>query len=516
MPTPRRAASLLVTTLALALLACQAPQPLARAQEDDAPAETAAQAASEVAVTNHSVNIGGRNIDYTARAGYMPMKADDGEVRANIFHISYTLDAVTDPSQRPVMFVFNGGPGSSSVWLHLGTAGPKRVDMGVDGFMPRPPGSLVDNEHSWFDVTDLVFIDPVGTGYSRPAGEAEQKEFSGLTEDTRSVGDFIRVWLTEHKRWASPKFLAGESYGTTRAASLSGYLQSRHGVYLNGIALISTVLNFQGSRFNTGNDLPYVLFLPTYTATAWFHGALAEDLQSRPLRDVLDEVEQWTLETFMVALAKDASMQSAEREAVARALSRYTGLEPDFVTQNNLRVSIGEFCKELRRTDRVTVGRLDSRFTGVDSDAAGDSFEHDPSMDAIRGPYTAMFNDYVRRELGYENEIVYEILSGRVGRWSYADWENEYVNVADTLREAVSVNPFLKVMVASGYYDLATPFFAADYTFDTMGLEPHLQDNISVRYYEAGHMMYIHEPSLAALKEQVKAFVSDALAPEPE
>jgi len=494
--------------------ACAVAQPEGRpAERPQGDAEAAPDAGGEsTSVTRHSITLDGRRLEYTAVAGFTEMRDDDGELRGKIFSIAYTLDSAQDaPEDRPVTFVFNGGPGSSSVWLHLGAVGPKRVDMGPEGDMPRPPGRLVDNHASWLDLTDLVFIDPVGTGYSRPAGEGEQREFSGLREDIQSVGDFIRLWTTRNERWLSPKFLAGESYGTTRAAGLSGYLQDRHGMDLNGIALISTILNFQTARFNTGNDLPYALFLPTYTAIAHYHEALPADLQRRGLEAALDEVRAWTMEVYLPALHKGASLSDADRREVERDLARYSGLDRAFVEQNNMRVSIGEFAKELLRDRRRTVGRLDGRFLGVDSDAAGDSFEHDPSMTAIRGPYTSALNDYVRRDLGFESDIVYEILSGRVGRWSYAGNQNSYANVATTLREAMTKNRYLHVLFAAGYYDLATPFFASDYTANTLGLEPELRGNVHRSYYESGHMMYIRVASLEKLKRDVEALFEAAL-----
>lgn len=508
---PRRLPRLALPVLALLCAsACASAQPAEPAEAVTAPAAFT-PGDDAPAVTRHSIDLDGRTLDYTATVGFTDMLDDDGALRGRIFSIAYTLDdAEGAPEDRPVTFVFNGGPGSSSVWLHLGTAGPKRVDMGPDGDMPRPPGSLIDNHATWLDVTDLVFIDPVGTGYSRPAGEGEQREFSGLDEDITAVGDFIRLWTTRSERWMSPKFLAGESYGTTRAAGLSEYLQNRHGMYLSGIAMISTILNFQTARFDTGNDLPYVLFLPTYTAIAHFHEQLPPDLQSKTLERVVDEARAFAIDTYMPALAKGASLPDAERNEVVRTLARYTGLDEEYIEATNMRIVISAFCKELLRDQRRTVGRLDGRFTGIDADAAGDSFEHDPSMTAIRGPYTAAFNDYIRRDLGFESDIVYEILSGRVHPWSYARYQNEYIDVGERLRDAISRNRYLHVLFAAGYYDLATPFFASDYTVNTLGLEPELRGNIRRTYYESGHMMYIHEPSLEALHEDITQLIETA------
>lgn len=461
-----------------------------------------------VSVTKHTVTIGGREIEYTAAAGYMELPNYEGKPRANIFYVAYTLDGI-DPAERPVTFTFNGGPGSSSVWLHMGALGPRRIDMGVEGFDQSPLFRVVPNEHSWLDLTDLVFIDPVSTGYSRPVEGQDAKQFHGLEEDLSSVGDFIRLWTTRHERWLSPKFLAGESYGTTRAAGLSAYLQDTHGMYLNGLLLISSVLNFQTIRFGEGNDDPYWLFLPTYTATAWYHNRLDADLQ-RDLSAALAEVERWASTDYLLALAKGDALTPDERRETVRRLARYTGLSERFVELSGLRIDIFRFTKELLRDEGRTVGRLDSRFKGMDRDGTSAGFDYDPSMTAITGPYTAGLNDYVRRELGYRNDLPYEILTGRVHPWSYRTSENRYVNVATRLRDAMHKNPALMVFVASGYYDLATPYFATDNTLARLGVNASLRGNIRVAYYQSGHMMYIREDDLAKLKRDVAPFYTEA------
>lgn len=460
--------------------------------------------------TSHRVTVDGRALAYKATAGTLILKDEDGTPKASVFYMAYTLDGVSDPGQRPLTFSFNGGPGSSSVWLHLGLLGPRRVLMTEDGHALPPPYALVDNEYSLLDVTDLVFIDPVTTGYSRTVPDEDPQQFHGVQEDVEAVGEFIRLYASRFERWASPKFLIGESYGTTRAAGLAGYLQGRHGMYLNGIMLVSSILNFQTARFDVGNDLPYILFLPTYTATAWYHQRLAGELQG-DLRSTLDEVEAFALGDYAQALIRGDALEGHERERIADRLARYTGLSREYVLQTNLRIRIHRFVKELRRDDRLSVGRLDSRFTGVDRDAAAETYDYDPSYAAIQGPYTATLNDYVRRELGFEIDLPYEILSGRVRPWNWGDNENRYVNVAETLREAMTRNPRLKVFVANGYFDLATPYFATQYTFDHLGLDESLRHNISMGYYEAGHMMYIHLPSLKQLKEDLSRFVLSAL-----
>jgi carboxypeptidase C (cathepsin A) len=472
--------------------------------------------------THHSITIDGQAIAYTVTAGTIVLKeeaekkgeeegASDGEKpRASIFFIAYTRDGVDDPASRPLTFSFNGGPGSSSVWLHLGVLGPRRVLLDDDGFALKPPYRLVDNEASLLDVTDLVFIDPVSTGFSRPVPGEKAKDFHGFTKDIESVGDFIRLYTSRYRRWLSPKFLAGESYGTTRAAGLSGYLQQRHGLWLNGIMLVSSILDFQTAHFNPGNDLPYILFLPTYAATAWYHRRLPADLQAQPLAEVLAQVEAFALGDYALALLQGSGLPAEQRTTIARQLVRFTGLAEDYVERCDLRIGIFRFVKELLREQRRTVGRLDTRYTGIDRDAAGENFEFDPSYAAIQGAYTACFNDYVRGDLQFESDLPYEILKGLYQTWSYKEFENQYVNVAETLRKAISMNPHLHVHVANGYYDLATPYFATAYTFNHLGLDPSLLANIAMSFYEAGHMMYVQQPSLHKLKAELAGFVQAA------
>ncbi|MCA9924048.1 MAG: hypothetical protein KC421_16840, partial [Anaerolineales bacterium] len=311
-------------------------------------------------------------------------------------------------------------------------------------------------------------------------------------------------------RWTSPKFLAGESYGTTRAAGLSGYLQERHGMYLNGIMLISVVLNFQTIRFPIGNDLPYILYLPSLTATAWYHNKLDDDLQA-DLTTTLAEVRQFALGDYTVALMQGAALDADEKVRIEQKLVRYTGLSLDYVKRCDLRVQYLRFCKELLRDERRTVGRLDSRFTGIDRDAAGELFEYDPSYSVILGPYSATFNDYIRRELNYESDLPYEMINMKVWPWNYENVQNEFLNVAETLRKAMTTNPHLQVFVANGYFDLATPFTATEYTINHMSLDPTLTDNITMHYYEAGHMMYAHLPSLQQLKADLDRFIETAV-----
>lgn len=481
--------------------------------------ETRVEPEEKTSVTSHELVVDGQTLRYTATAGTMVLKEEveeDGKVegekaKATVFYVAYTLDDVDDPSERPLTFSFNGGPGSSSVWLHLGVLGPRRVEMeGEMGALPRPPFRLIDNEHTLLKHSDLVFIDPVTTGYSRPVPGEKSNEFHDFEKDLQSVGEFIRLYTTRAARWTSPKFLIGESYGTTRAAGLSSHLQERHGMYFNGLMLVSSILNFQTAYFHPGNDMPYILFLPTYTATAYYHERLDDDLQQRPLREVLQEVEEFALNDYTLALMQGAALPADRREAIAQRVARYTGLSPDYVERSDLRVEIFRFTKELRRDEGLTVGRLDSRYTGADRDSVGERFEYDPSYAAIQGPYTATLNDYMRRELQFESDLPYEILTDRVRPWSYKKFQNEYVNVAEPLRKAMNTNPYLQVLVANGFFDLATPYLATEYTFNHLGLPVGRQDDVRMTYYEAGHMMYLHGPSLAQLGEDLGAFVRQA------
>ncbi|MEM7309069.1 MAG: peptidase S10 [Planctomycetota bacterium] len=493
--------------LSLALLAPLA-APQAPAEAPDAGVEGALE--DRLSVTEHKIEIAGAEVPYEATAGTLVMRTETGDPKAELFFVAYVRSDVEDRSKRPLMFCFNGGPGSSSVWLHMGVYGPRRVRMTDDGFAPPPPYELVDNDQSLLDVIDLVFIDPVTTGYSRPAEGEAPSQFHGLREDAEWVAEFIRLYTTRNERWESPKFLSGESYGTTRSARLASLLHGRHGLYLNGIVLVSAILNFQTARFDRGNDLPFALFLPTYTATAWYHGRLAPELQES-LTDTLAEVERFALGDYTLALMRGDKLPAAERDAIAERLARYTGLSKEYVLGSNLRLNIHRFCKELMRDEDRTVGRLDSRFQGTDYDAVGEGYEFDPSYAAIQGPYTATLNHYLRAELGFESDLPYEILTGRVHPWSFAEAENRYVNVAEDLRQAMTRNPSLKVYVANGYYDLATPYFATHYTFDHLGLDPSLRANVTMGHYESGHMMYIHLPSLAQFRAEVTTFLDNAL-----
>lgn len=465
----------------------------------------------ELVETKHMVIIDGQEIGYTVHAGTLLLKdeADNNKPKATIFFIAYLRDNLFDKSQRPITFSFNGGPGSSSVWLHLGLLGPKRVLMDEIGNPLPPPAKLVENPYSLLDQTDLVFIDPVSTGYSRAVVGEKAEQFHNYDKDVESVGEFIRLFTTRYQRWDSPKFLIGESYGTTRAAALAGHLQQRHGIYLNGIMLVSTILNFQTARFTVGNDLPYILFLPTYVATAWYHHCLKGKWQ-RNLHRTLQVAQQFATTDYTLALMKGSNLSKLERTRIVDMLSQLTGLSSNYIEQSNLRLNIHRFVKELLRAQRRTVGRLDSRFTGIDRDAVGEQNEYDPSYATIQGPYTAALNHYVRAELKFESDLPYEILTDKVWPWKFEKQQNEFLNVGETLRQAMHQNQYLKVYVANGYYDLATPYMATEYTFSHLDLDASLRSNVTMSYYEAGHMMYIHQPSLAKQKADLSRFVAGA------
>ena len=475
------------------------------------------KAEDKLVETKHSIRIGGKEIKYTVTTGTMVLKeeiadrekeAEGEKPRAQIFFVAYTKDGVRDKSKRPITFSFNGGPGSSSVWLHLGVLGPRRVVLTDDGELPPPPFRLTDNEYSILEETDLVFIDPMNTGYSRPVEGVKPKEWHGFKKDIESVGDFIRLYATRNQRWLSPKFLAGESYGTTRAAGLSGYLQNRHGMYLNGILLVSAVLDFTTLDFNVNNDLPHILFVPGYTATAWYHDVLKPH---KPLQTWLHEAEEFALGEYAHALLKGNALTEDERAGVVKKLSQFTGISEQFIERSNLSINDQHYFKELLRERGLTVGRLDSRLLGRDRLGVTEQAEYDPLLTNVLGPYTAAFYEYARGELKFESDLPYEILSGFVHPWSYKEFENSYVHVAETLRAAMTANPYLKVFVANGYYDLGTPYFATEYTFNHLGLPQELQKNISMEYYEAGHMMYIHLSSLKQMKKDLAKFIKESL-----
>lgn len=465
----------------------------------------------EVAETQHSIIIRGKPIDYKAKAGTFLLKDAQGNAKANIFYISYTKNDVKDLTTRPVTFCFNGGPGVASVWLHLGAFGPRKIVLNRDGYA-APPYHLVDNPDSLLDTTDLVFIDPVSTGFSRAVPGEEAKSFHGVNEDIQWVAEFIRLYTTRSDRWTSPKFLAGASYGTTRAAGLLDALHDDNLMYFNGVILISSVLNFQTIQDpHRGNDLPYPLFLPSYTAAAWHHKKLPQDLQNKDLLALLKESENFSINEYSVALFKGDSLDPNDREIIINKLSRFTGLSPLYIEQANLRVGMHQFTKELLRDEKRTIGRFDSRYKGIDYDICSSEFEYDPSREAISGGFAAAFNHYVRSELKWEKDDHYEIFA-RVHPWNYGkNASNCFLNLTDTLRETMTKNPYLHAFVATGYYDLATPYFSVDYTFKHLGLDPSLKANVTMKYYDGGHLLYTQEEEREKFNEDISAFIKASL-----
>ena len=497
---------LMIGCLALCVAAAQETKPAPPKTEPEA----SAKPEPAPVVRSHEVAIQGKTLHYKTTAGRMPIRSATGEIEAQIFYTAYTLEGVADPSKRRLVFAFNGGPGSSAVWLQMGAIGPQRVKLNDDGSLPAPPYHMVPNEGSWLDEADLVFIDPVGTGYSRATKPDLNKKFFSLQGDIASVGEFIRMYLTRNNRWLSPLFLAGESYGTTRSAGLSNYLVER-GIALNGICLISTVLNFGTLEFDDFNDLAYTLILPSYTAAAWYHKRLPADLQKQ-LKTALKEAESYAAGDYAQALRSGDRLSSGERKAAAAKLARLTGLSPEFIDRSELRVDLDHFQRELLRDRNLVVGRLDSRLTGPGARAATTSTEFDPSMTTIRPPYTAVWYHYVRTELGYESDDDYHILGGGVTGWDYAS-DNRYADVSDHLRLAFEKNPHMKLYVGAGHFDMATPYFAAWYTLDHMALPEAAKANIRRHEYESGHMYYINLESLHAMKRDVASFLQWA-APE--
>lgn len=459
----------------------------------------------------HSLQVGRKKLAYTSTAGRIVLREEvleDGKFsgfkpKATVFLTSYTLDGA-DAGSRPVTFAFNGGPGSSSVWLHMGLLGPRRVLSGDVTDRVPPPYGIADNAETLLGTTDLVFIDPVATGYSRAVEEGKPGDYHGYTRDIESVGEVIRLWTSRNGRWLSPKFLAGESYGTLRAAGLTQHLLHRHGLYLNGIMLISSVLDIGTIRFTEGNDVPYVLYLPMYAATAHYHGKHP----NRTLRAVLDEAEAYAAGEFPRVLARGDRLTAVERRAAVAKVARLTGLSRDYVDRVNLRIEHLRFFAELRRDERLAVGRLDSRFSAPEPDGGREHFSFDPSYAHIYGPYTAAFNQYVRAELGYESDLPYEILSGPTNEaWSYKEFEGRSISVAENLGMAMRSNPHLRVHVACGYYDGATPHFAAEHVVAHLPITPELRKNVELAYYEAGHMMYVHEPSRTRQSADLADFI---------
>ncbi len=513
---------MLIAMITLAMLAApwakgDDPVPTSRAADASSPTSRQASGDDKLSTTHHSITVGGAKLDYTATAGTILMKDNQAKPLANMFFVAYTMDrpadasggaASTDDTTRPITFVFNGGPGAAAVWLQLGTVGPWRVALGPDGIPGPPPHRLIENDMTWLTFTDLVFIDPVGTGFSRPAEGRKGDEFFGVDQDINSVGDFIRLYLTRYRRWLSPKFLAGESYGTTRAAGLSNQLLQRWGIDVNGIILISSVLDFQTLSPSDANDLPYALYLPSFAAIALYH----HKTQAPDPAKLLDEVGQYAMNDYLTALARGGNLAKDVRARVVERLSHYTGLSPDLIDKANLRISPEMFRKHLLADQRLVLGRFDARLTAIDTDPGSEDPQYDPAFSLYFPLYNATFNQYIRDQLHFESDLPYEVLTGAVQPWDFgrrgASKGTGYLDVIDSLRTAMVDNPGLRVLVAAGYEDLATPYQAAKFTVDHLDLTNRLQGNVTQTFYHSGHMIYHDPPSQAQLTRDIQAFVA--------
>jgi carboxypeptidase C (cathepsin A) len=484
------------------------------AKTNSPPADTNAPAKNDAAIipdathqpvfTTNTVTIAGQSVTYVAETGMLPILKNDGTTRASVFYVAYTRTGQTNKSARPVTFCFNGGPGSSSVWLHLGALGPRRVKMNDDGTLPPPPYGLVDNEYSILGASDLVFIDPVATGFSRPAKDEKAESFFGDSADLDSVGEFIRLWTTRHERWLSPKYLCGESYGVFRAAGLADNLRARYGMYLNGVILLSGVLDFATIWNNPGNDVPYPLYLPAYTAAAQFHKKLPDDLQN-DLTKALAEAREFARGEYTSALHQGGSLPADERQKVVAELARLTGLKPEIIEDNDLRIDEGVFRKQLLHDEGLILGAYDARITGRDDDRAAPTPDFDPSDAAVHGPFAAAINNYIRSELKFEDDLPYELIAG-VQPWDYGV-HNNYASAGGRLASTINQNPFMRVLVLGGRRDLVCPIDTMRYALDHMALDASYRTNITYAEFDAGHMMYINLPDLKKLQQDLENFL---------
>jgi carboxypeptidase C (cathepsin A) len=461
-------------------------------------------------VTHHQITVDGRSLKYTATAGRLPIKRGDGKIEAEMFFVAYALDGQS-AGTRPLTFAFNGGPGSASIWLHMGALGPKRVVMNPEGFLPPAPYRISDNSYTLLDKSDLVLVDAIGTGFSR-AGSAEQsKKFWGVKGDIEVFSEFIRLYLSRYERWGSPLYLFGESYGTTRAAGIAGYL-AEQGISFNGITLLSTALSFQTLQDNKSNDLPYILLVPTFTSIAGYHHKLPQDL-SADMTKARQESEQFASGEYAAALSKGDALPSDERQKVIGDMARYTGLSKEVIDQANLRIDVPKFTHYLLIDQKLRVGRLDGRFTGPDPDGLLDTPFYDPTEAGIESPFTSVFNNYVRSELGYKTDMPYYTFAPRSDAddwWNWGSGIQGFPDTATALRKAIVMNPYLKVLVMEGYYDLATPYFAANYTMDHLDLGGKYRQNISFATYLSGHMVYLATDSLKKLKTDQTNFMQQS------
>jgi carboxypeptidase C (cathepsin A) len=481
---------------------------------------TAGETGDHLSVTEHSIQFNGKPLKYRATAGTMLIKDEKGKPQANFFFVAYQRQPEETPANRPITYVFNGGPGAASVWLQLGAAGPERIVTNADGTLPPPPYKLADNQSTWLDTTDLVFIDPVGTGFSRAADDQKPSEFFGLHQDVESVGDFIRLYATRYGRWTSPTFIAGESYGTTRGAALSNYLLDRYGMELNGLVLVSSVLNFETIDTSPGNDLAYALYLPSYTLIALYHNKLkpadfpGPDGKPMARQQIIQTVRDFAIHEYLPMLA-EGQMSVSQKQQLADKLAHFTSLPANLIARADDRVDPMLFEKNLLADEHKIVGRFDARQIAYDLNPASDYPEFDPSLSSFFSAYSSTFSEYARKDLEYKSDLPYEVLTS-VQPWSFGGTAGTgYLNVTGDLRSAMAKNPHMKVLFANGYYDLATPFMTADYTIDHLNLSPELRANIQHVYFDAGHMVYQVPAAAKGLHEDIAQFIHNAI-PNPQ
>ena len=461
-----------------------------------------------IVTTKHNAVVQEKKLDYTAQAGTMFLET--GGETCEIFFTAYTLDGVDNPADRPITFAFNGGPGSARVFLNIGALGPRRVDVNEDGSAIQMPARMKDNENSILDLTDLVIIDAVGTGYSRPAGESALESFCGYDNDNRTFGDFIRQYINRYNRWGSKKYVAGESYGTMRAVGVCDYLENTYGLYLNGLILVSSVNNLGAVEFGNGNELSYATYLPTYAADAWYHKAVSENFQNMELEDFLDEVRSFIENEYVPALFRGSCLTKEETDALAEKLACYKGLPKACLLEKNLRIQLDEFCSELLKSRKLVIGRYDGRITGPYTGGSVDDDSNDPSGSFFDLSLNNTFLDYVNNELEFRAEVPYIFLSDIEDSWSYPGKTGIcYISQEETIRHCVSRNPFLKIWVLCGYYDLATPFYASEYVYSHLFLNEDCEDNVTFTYYPSGHMIYMEKNSFDQLRKDSEKWYTE-------